>query len=227
MAVRQLQRLEDRGLHMLSGTELEFRLFPADANIRDKDLKAAHETNNMYLPRHYRQYEKFYVEMDRRMRSLGIHFTTFHTEYGHGQLEMPLKPEWGILAADNLVRMKLLTHDTASDCGYRATFMPKPLLGQTGSGFHFNHSLWREKENVMLDEKDPKKVLSLSVLSVFQKLLFHAVPHRSATSHGTGSPANSTTALLSQRSSVQRSTVTAACTRLGLPTSTTGPSMTA
>lgn len=159
MAVRQLQRLEDRGLHMLSGTELEFRLFPADANIQDKELKAAHQTDNMYLPRHYRQYEKFYVEMDRRMRSLGIHFTAFHTEYGHGQLEMPLKPEWGILAADNLVRMKLLTHDTASDCGYRASFMTKPLLGQTGSGFHFNHSLWREKENVMLDEKDPEKVL--------------------------------------------------------------------
>ena len=158
MAARQLQRLEDRGLRILSGTELEFRLFPATADIQDLNLKAAHDTVNMYLPRHYRQYEKFYVEMDRRMRSLGIQFTTFHTEHGQGMLEMALVPEWGLLAADDIVRLKLLINDTAEDAGFRASFMTKPLHGQAANSFHFNHSVWRKEENVLLDESDPKKV---------------------------------------------------------------------
>ena len=240
MAARQVQRLEDRDLYLLTGTEAEFCLFPADADIHAPGLKAAHNTINMYLPQHYRQYEKFFVEMDRRMRSLGFKFTKFHTEYGCGQMEMPLSPEEGLQAADNLVRFKLLARSTAADAGYRCSFMTKPMPRQTGNGFHFNHSVWRRHaadaergdesqsdENVLLDERDPQKVRR-ELLCILRRLLASKLTSsascRSPASLGAGSRASCTTARPSRRSSLPPSTATAVFTILTFQAPMIGPS---
>ena len=49
-----------------------------------------------------------------------------------------------------------MVHTLAEQHGMIATFMPKPFTSLTGNGCHFHMSLWRDGENVFLDEADPR-----------------------------------------------------------------------
>ena len=49
-----------------------------------------------------------------------------------------------------------MVHTLAEKQGMIATFMPKPFANLTGNGCHFHMSLWRDGENVFLDEADPR-----------------------------------------------------------------------
>jgi len=55
-------------------------------------------------------------------------------------------------------------HTLAEQHGMIATFMPKPFTHLTGNGCHFHMSLWRDGENLFLDESDPRG-LGLSALA--------------------------------------------------------------
>ena len=57
-----------------------------------------------------------------------------------------------------------MVHTLAEQHGMVATFMPKPFTTLTGNGCHFHMSLWRDGENLFLDEADPRG-LGLSALA--------------------------------------------------------------
>jgi glutamine synthetase len=57
-----------------------------------------------------------------------------------------------------------MVHTLAEQRGMVATFMPKPFTHLTGNGCHFHMSLWRDGENLFLDEADPRG-LGLSPLA--------------------------------------------------------------
>jgi len=57
-----------------------------------------------------------------------------------------------VSAADDILKFKYIVKNTASEWGKTATFMPKPLFGDNGSGMHTHQSLWNEGKPLFYDE---------------------------------------------------------------------------
>src|SRR5438067_2303385 len=57
--------------------------------------------------------------------------------------------------ADNTMTYRLVVKEIAKQHGVYASFMPKPLQGQNGSGMHINTSLFRGSQNALFDPDDP------------------------------------------------------------------------
>jgi glutamine synthetase len=82
----------------------------------------------------------------------------FHIERGHhevgtaGQAEINYRFNTMLHAADDLQLFKYIVKNTAWAAGRTATFMPKPLLGDNGSGMHTHQSLWKDGEPLFHDE---------------------------------------------------------------------------
>ena len=83
-------------------------------------------------------------------------------EDANGQFEMNWEYDDVLVTADRHVFFKYMVKTLAEEAGYRATFMPKPFKGLTGSGCHFHASLWKDGVNVF---EDPKGELGLSPLA--------------------------------------------------------------
>jgi glutamine synthetase len=76
-----------------------------------------------------------------------------HHEVGTaGQAEINYKFNTLLHAADDLMLFKYLVKNTAWQQGKTATFMPKPLFGDNGSGMHVHQSLWKDGSPLFHDE---------------------------------------------------------------------------
>jgi glutamine synthetase len=76
-----------------------------------------------------------------------------HHEVGTaGQAEINYKFNTLLHAADDLQLFKYIVKNTAWEAGKTATFMPKPLFGDNGSGMHTHQSLWKDGEPLFYDE---------------------------------------------------------------------------
>ena len=82
-------------------------------------------------------------EMLAAMQSMGCHVEKHHHEVASAQHELGLK--FGPLTqmADHMQIYKYCIHQVAQSYGKTATFMPKPLYGDNGSGMHVHQSIWR------------------------------------------------------------------------------------
>ena len=76
-----------------------------------------------------------------------------HHEVGTaGQAEINYKFDSLLHAADDIMLFKYLVKNTAWQNGKTATFMPKPLFGDNGSGMHVHQSLWKDGQPLFHDE---------------------------------------------------------------------------
>jgi glutamine synthetase len=83
--------------------------------------------------------------MVREMERAGIKIETFHHEVATGgQAEIDMERDELMTMADKLMRYKYIVRNVAYRFGKTATFMPKPLFGDNGSGMHVHMSLWKE-----------------------------------------------------------------------------------
>ncbi len=81
------------------------------------------------------------------MGEVGIHVECHHHEVATaGQCEIDFRYSDLLNTADNLMLFKYVVKNTAASHGKSATFMPKPLFGDNGSGMHCNQSLWKDGE---------------------------------------------------------------------------------
>jgi glutamine synthetase len=76
-------------------------------------------------------------------------------------------------AADDILKFKYIVKNTANEWGKTATFMPKPLFGDNGSGMHTHQSLWKAGEPLMAGG-DGYAALSTIARSYIGGLLAHA-----------------------------------------------------
>ncbi len=86
------------------------------------------------------------------LEEMGFEIEASHHEVAPGQHEIDFKYADAITACDNIQTFKLVVKTIARKHGLHATFMPKPLFGEAGSGMHFNVSLFKGKENAFFDE---------------------------------------------------------------------------
>jgi glutamine synthetase len=83
----------------------------------------------------------------------GIQLERAHHEVGTaGQAEINYKFDTLVRAGDTLMKFKYIIKNVAWAHGKTATFMPKPLFGDNGSGMHTHQSLWKDGAPLFYDE---------------------------------------------------------------------------
>ncbi len=92
------------------------------------------------------------ADMSIKLEKMGVPVKYHHHEVGGpGQLEIET-PMMGLMqAGDATMKIKYVTKMTAHQRGQTATFMPKPLYGEAGSGMHFHQHLFKGDVNVFYD----------------------------------------------------------------------------
>ncbi|MCL2788007.1 MAG: type I glutamate--ammonia ligase, partial [Micrococcales bacterium] len=93
-------------------------------------------------------------EMCARLASVGLEVERAHHEVGTaGQQEINYRFSSLLAAGDDLMKFKYVVKNTAWEEGRSATFMPKPVFGDSGSGMHCHQSLWAEGRPLFYDER--------------------------------------------------------------------------
>lgn len=82
-------------------------------------------------------------EMLTVLESMGVSVEKHHHEVAPSQCELGIKFSTLLQAADNIQLYKYTVHNVAHSYGKTATFMPKPIYGDNGSGMHVHQSLWK------------------------------------------------------------------------------------
>jgi glutamine synthetase len=140
----------DAGYEMKSGVECEFFLTNADgtaiADSADTATKPCYDQAALM-----RRYDVV-TEICDAMLALGWEAYQNDHEDANGQFEMNWSYDTALVTADRHVFFKFMAKSIAEKHGLRATFMPKPFLGLTGSGCHSHVSLWNGKTNLFEDE---------------------------------------------------------------------------
>ena len=143
--VRVLQKASDMGYVTRIGTELEFYLLdketlkPRDRGIQVYGLPRAAELEHVLGP------------IRRHLTAVGIPIEQSNPEYAAGQVEVNIRYDEALIAADRVVTFRGLVKELGNAHGYHATFMSKPFFAESGNGFHVHHSLWKGDQNVMAD----------------------------------------------------------------------------
>ena len=108
------------------------------------------------------------------MERMGMHVEVHHHEVGTaGQCEIDWRFDSLVSTADQVMMFKYIVRNVAKRRGKVATFMPKPIFGDNGSGMHVHESLFKDGENLFYD-KDGYALLSRSCLHAIGGILHHA-----------------------------------------------------
>jgi glutamine synthetase len=87
------------------------------------------------------------------LEAAGVPMEIHHHEVATaGQTEIGMRFDTLVRMADNLLIFKYIAKNIARKNDLTATFMPKPLFGDNGSGMHIHQSLWKGQTNVFFDE---------------------------------------------------------------------------
>jgi glutamine synthetase len=107
------------------------------------------------------------------LESLGVPCEFHHHEVGGpGQGEIDLRFQPLLKMADTLMMHKYIVKNVARAAGKSATFLPKPIYEENGSGMHVHQSLWKDGATLMFDEHG-YALLSELALSYVAGLLEH------------------------------------------------------
>ncbi len=164
---RVLGLVEKRGWIFNIGPELEYFYFTNAENPRPLDSAGYFDLTPPDLGEALRK--KTIIALD----SLGIHVECSHHEVAPSQHEVDLKYCDALTAADNVMLSKLVIKEIALQAGVHATFMPKPIYGENGSGMHLHQSLIADGRNVFYNPDDESH-LSDTAKSYAEGLLQHA-----------------------------------------------------
>lgn len=91
--------------------------------------------------------------MCKMLEEVGIEVEIHHHEVGGpGQCEIDIRFDTLLTMADKVQKYKYVVKNTAALYGLAATFMPKPVFADNGSGMHVHQSLWKDGNNMFYDE---------------------------------------------------------------------------
>ena len=113
-------------------------------------------------------------EMVTNLIEAGINVDVHHHEVGNaGQCEIGIQFDSLVAMADKLLKHKYIIKNTAAVNGMTATFMPKPIFQDNGSGMHTSVSFWKDGTNLFYD-KDGYGGLSQTAIYYIGGILKHA-----------------------------------------------------
>ncbi len=88
------------------------------------------------------------------LEQLGIHVEYTHHEVGPSQHEVDMRYKPALAMSDDCMTYRITVKEYAMKYGWHATFMPKPLQGENGSGMHVHQSLSKDGKNAFFDPDD-------------------------------------------------------------------------
>jgi len=142
-----LEKAKQKGFTLFVGPELEYFYFRTDKGTETLDEGG------------YFDYPLDAAEDLRRdtilaLETMGIQVEYSHHEVAHSQHEIDLRFEDALTMADIVVTHRITVKEIAKQYNVYATFMPKPIFGQNGSGMHTHQSLFKGNQNAFFDPKD-------------------------------------------------------------------------
>ncbi|MBR1910939.1 MAG: glutamine synthetase [Treponema sp.] len=141
-----IDRCKKLGYETKVGTECEFYLFKLDEN--GLPTMVPHDNAGYCDLAPLDKGENVRRDIILTLEQMGIQPETSHHENGPGQNEIDFHYNDTMNAADNLSTFKMAVRTIAAQDGLFASFLPKPLAKQSGSGLHVNISLHKDGENI-------------------------------------------------------------------------------
>lgn len=145
---RSMEKARKMGFtHFYLGPELEFFYFKSDRCPEILD-------EGGYFDYPMDAAEDLRRETILALEAMGIRVEYSHHEVAPSQHEIDLRFADALYMADMVMTYRVAVKEVARKYGLYATFMPKPLFGQNGSGMHTHQSLFKGNRNAFFDLKD-------------------------------------------------------------------------
>jgi len=165
---RALERMRSMGFDTFNiGPELEYFLFKDDKGTETLDEGGYFAMTTMDAATELRN------DTIKALEAMGIPIEYHHHEVAPSQHEIDMRYAPALEMADHTVTYRLIVKEIAKKAGYHATFMPKPLFGENGSGMHTHMSLFTDGRNQFFDGDDEYH-LSETAKAFIAGLLRHA-----------------------------------------------------
>ena len=146
---RALERASEMGFdNFFCGPELEFFYFRNSNDTEPLDYGGYFDLTTLDAATSLRR------ETVMALQELGIDVEYSHHEVGISQHEIDLRFDDALTMADKVQTYKTVVKEIATKHGVYATFMPKPLRDQNGSGMHTHQSLFSGEQNAFFDSDD-------------------------------------------------------------------------
>ncbi|MCX8032326.1 MAG: glutamine synthetase family protein [Thermoleophilia bacterium] len=145
---RMLAKAAAMGYTMYVGPELEFYYFRSSSSTEVLDRGGYFDLTSLDVSTTIRR------ETVAALEDIGIEVEYAHHECGPSQHEIDLRYKDALTMADAVMTYRLIVKEVANEHGIHATFMPKPIFGQAGSGMHVHQSLFLGDRNAFFDPDD-------------------------------------------------------------------------
>ena len=164
---RNLKKAADLGYTMYVGPELEFFYFKDSCSTQILDRGGYFDLTPLDVASDLRR------DTIKALEAMDIPVEYSHHEVAPSQHEIDLRYAEALKMADSAMTYRLTVKEIAMAHGVYATFMPKPLFGENGSGMHCHQSLFKGSKNAFFDASD-RQSLSKEGKCYIAGLLKHA-----------------------------------------------------
>ncbi|MBN1841373.1 MAG: glutamine synthetase [Deltaproteobacteria bacterium] len=164
---RVLKKATDKGYTYYVGPELEYFYFENNEIPKPIDKGGYFDTRPLDMGSDLRRETIF------ALQDMGIQIEYSHHEVAPSQHEIDMRFDEGLKMADNTMTLRIVVKEIARQQGFYATFMPKPIFGENGSGMHTHQSLFDGGRNAFFDAND-QYLLSATGKSYIAGILRHA-----------------------------------------------------
>jgi glutamine synthetase len=145
---KNLKRAADLGYTFYVGPELEYFYFRDSGGTEQLDQGGYFDLTPLDEAVDLRR------ETVLALEEMGIGVEYSHHEVAGSQHEIDMRYTDALTMADNVMTYRLVVKEVALKHGYYATFMPKPIFGENGSGMHVHQSLFKGDSNAFFNAKD-------------------------------------------------------------------------
>ena len=153
---RQIEAAQKLGYQMMAGCEAEFFLFHRMPD--GSPSRVTHDSGGYFDLTPVDLGEVARRDIVNVLELMGFEVEAAHHEVAPGQHEIDFRYSDALSTADDLSTFKFVVRNIALQHNLHATFMPKPVYGQNGSGMHTHQSLFQGDENAFYDPKAPDQI---------------------------------------------------------------------
>ncbi len=153
---RNLQKAKDMGYDLFVGPELEFFYFEDDESTQELDAGGYFDLTPLDVASDLRRDTILTLEQ------MDIPVEYSHHEVAPSQHEIDLRYAEALKMADYAMTYRLTVKEIAMSHDAYATFMPKPIFGENGSGMHTHMSLFEGDRNAFFDADAPYHLSDLA-----------------------------------------------------------------